>query len=128
MTIAVAFVKSSSHTVPHTPWWRTSTLPCRGLLPFAKRNSNGAWNRSHMKIFKSIFTFLLTYIAMFRIFIGVVWTVDHLVANEGSRYTSWTIVAFPVTFLTSVDRGFAYDSNSLFRLTIMNSPSRNENK
>lgn len=64
---------------------------------------------------------------MFWTFIGVIWTIDHLIANEGSRYTSWTIVAFPVTLLTSVDRGLAYDSNSLFRLTIMNSPSRNEN-
>lgn len=43
MTAAALFVKSSSHTVPQTPWCRTSTLPCREPSPFTKRNSNGAW-------------------------------------------------------------------------------------
>lgn len=75
----------------------------------------------------SAFTLNSTYVAVFRTLVGAVRAIDHLVANERGRYTIWAIVAFPVTFLTSIDRGLAHDADGLLRLTIMDSPSRNDN-
>lgn len=64
---------------------------------------------------------------MFRTLIGAIWAIDYFVANKRGRYASWTIIAFPMTFLTGIDRGLTYDADSFFRLTIMNSPSENKN-
>lgn len=60
---------------------------------------------------------------MFRTLVGLVRAVDHLVANERRRYAGRTVVALPVILLTGVDRGLANDTDSLLRLTIMDSPS-----
>ena len=39
MTLAALMLHKSSHTVPHVPSWKTSTLPSDGIRPPIKRIS-----------------------------------------------------------------------------------------
>jgi len=57
-----------------------------------------------------------------RALVGAVRTVGHLVADERRRYAGRTEVALPVTLLAGVDLDLAHDADSLFRLTVVDSP------
>jgi len=60
---------------------------------------------------------------MLRALVGAIRTVGYLVADEWRRHAERTEVALPVIFLAGIDLGLAHDADSLFRLTVVDSPS-----